>query len=187
MSARYVTSVDVSQLRARLEQQPELFGQHIYRKEKYAHKDMDDIWVRYNHPDHIGPKFNDEHSSVWYPVIKHLPEIPGICHALMQLSGGERLGGVLITKLAPGGKIAPHIDGGWHAGYYSKFYVPIKNEPGSVFAWEDVAIDPTPGEVYEFRNDVPHWVNNDSSVDRIAMIVCIRKTSDALKEDPRQF
>lgn len=84
------------------------------------------------------------------------------------------LGGILITRVPPGGEIKPHVDAGWHAGYFSKFYVAVQNEPGAVFGWDDGEIHAKTGEAYWFRNDVPHWVRNDSGADRIAMIVCIR-------------
>ena len=182
MSATFVTKLDVSVLQQRLETAPELFGLFNYRREKYAHKDMVDIWVRYNHPSKIGEHFNDEHTSVWYPVVEFLPEVPELCAELLSVVLGERLGGVLITKLAPGGRIEPHTDAGWHAGYYSKFFVPIKNHPGAKFCWEGLEIEPAPGEVYEFQNNVPHWVENNSDQDRIAMIVCIKPMCDSIRE-----
>jgi hypothetical protein len=43
-----------------------------------------------------------------------------------------------------------------------------------VFGFEDGIIAPKLGDVYWFRNDNPHWVENNSTRDRIAMIVCIR-------------
>ena len=186
MTAKHVLDIDVSGLAKKLEDDS-LFGLYEWRREKYAHKDMRDIWVRYNHPDNIGPNFNDEHESLWYPVAKILPEVFPICFGLMASASGERLGGVLITKLSAGGKIARHVDQGWHAGYYQKFYVPIKNEPGSKFCWDDVEIDPKPGEVYEFDNSVPHWVENNSSSDRIAMIVCIKTLRGSTYESSRKI
>jgi hypothetical protein len=92
----------------------------------------------------------------------------------MSMVNGERLGGVLITRLPPGGEITAHTDGGWHAEYYNKYYVPIKNLAGSIFGFIDGVIDPNIGEVWKFDNSVPHWVKNNSSEERIAMIICIK-------------
>jgi hypothetical protein len=166
--------LDVGPLERRLVGQPNLFGRRMARADSYAHGAMTDIWVRYNAPENQGPHFNDEHDSVWYPESEEMPEVRPVCHALMWSVWGTRLGGVLITKLPPGGKIHSHVDGGWHAGYYKKFYVPIVNDEGAVFGFPEGEIHAKPGEVWAFRNDVPHWVNNDSQRDRIAMIVCIR-------------
>lgn len=177
---KVASDFDVIGLKRALISQPTLFGE---RKDRATyggspHGAMTDIWVRYNHPDNLKSGglgvFNQEHDSVWYPVADRIPEVKPIVFRLMALVEGERLGGVLITKLPPGGRIAPHIDRGWHAGYYEKFYVPVQNGPGGVFGFDDGDLDAREGEVFWFRNDVPHWVNNDSKADRISMIVCIK-------------
>lgn len=182
--SRLPISVDVSALKQSLIDHAFLFDQHPERRCSYAspHNGMTDIWVRYNQHDRIGPSFNDEHVPIWYPCIKHIPQVVPVVAQLMQFVAGEMLGGVLITKLPPGGKIARHIDYGWHAGYYDKFYIPIKNADGSVFAFDDGVINPEEGEVYWFDNSVPHWVENNSDEDRISMIVCIRTFERSLRE-----
>lgn len=170
------SGIDVAPLCAALNAQPELFGQHKHRAE-YAgspHTAMSDIWVRYNAYENFGPAFNDEHDSVWYPVIDHLPQIKPIVFELMAAVQGERLGGILITKIPPGGGIGPHIDGGWHAGYYDKFFVPIQSAQGALFRFPEGDIAAQPGDCYWFDNSVTHSVENNSTQDRIAMIVCIK-------------
>lgn len=170
--------VNVLPLQMALVRQPELFHKHKERAETYGtpHSGMTDIWVRYNDAKNLADlsTFNDEHDSVWYPEAAFIPQVRPIVFGLMNLVEGERLGGILITKLPPGGKIASHVDHGWHAGYYEKYYVPIQNDEGAVFGFPDGEIRPQLGEIYWFRNDVPHWVENNSNRDRIAMIVCIR-------------
>lgn len=174
-SAIKFIDLDVSALAARL-QDDSLYGE--YQARQYApgspHSEMKDIWVRYNAPDKIGPHFNDEHESVWYPTAFKIPELFKVVFDVMAASCGERLGGVLITKIPPGGKIERHTDSGWHAGHYDKFYVPIQNDVGSKFCWDDMEIDPRPGEVWWFDNSIPHWVSNDSLRDRISLIVCVK-------------
>jgi hypothetical protein len=175
---RIATDFDVMPLQIALLAQPELFGVHTRRGDAYGspHGGMTDIWVRYNAIENLAEPatFNDEHESVWYPAYEKLPELKPIVFDLMRLTCGERLGGVLITKLPAGGKIAPHTDKGWHASYYDKFYLPIQNDEGATFEWEDGVISPQLGECYWFDNSVPHWVNNESKRDRIALIICIK-------------
>lgn len=171
--------LDVMPLHIRLRAHPEIFGRRNFRKDSYAspHSGMIDIWARYNDFSNLEDwdKFRMEpHESVWYPEVDEMPELKPIVFDLMRIVEGERLGAVLITKLPPGGEINPHIDGGWHASHYSKFYVPIQNGPGSNFYWEDGYIDPRLGEAWRFDNSVPHWVVNASDQDRISMIVCIK-------------
>lgn len=175
LSARYVFSVPVDDLRSKLDSCPDLWDANGYRKDLFCHNDMSDIWVRYNAIENMGAGFNDEHSSVWYPAADRLPEALRIVFTIMMLVKGERLGGVLITRLKPGGKILRHVDDSWHSHYYDKFLVPIQNEAGAEFFWDDFSICPVAGDVYEFCNTIPHWVENNSASDRIVMIVCIKK------------
>lgn len=174
-------TVDVAALKNALHEKAHLFGQHPYRAEAPGspHSEMTDIWVRYND---VKPfiesgdfsTFADEHDSVWYDAYYELPEVHDPIFDVMAAVDGERLGGILITKLPPGGKITPHVDGGWHAAYYDKYYVPIQNKDGAIFAFDDGVIAPDEGDVYWFDNSKNHWVENNSDTDRIAMIICIK-------------
>ncbi len=157
-----------------------LFGEFNARKEAPGspHSEMSDIWVRYGDVSSMiesgdFSSIADEHDSIW---LKDLPEVKKLCFDVMALVDGERLGGVLITKLPPGGKINPHTDSGWHAEYYDKYYVPIKNGYGSVFGFNEGIINPDCGDVWQFDNSKLHWVENNSTDDRIAMIICIKQS-----------
>lgn len=180
---KIASGVDVMPLVLALQRQPELFGRN--KERQYSpdptHREMTDVWVRMNDRkqfDESGDwsKSCDEHDSVWYPEADAIPQVRPIVFALMARVEGERLGGILITKLPPGGKLAPHIDYGWHAGYYDKYYVALHNKPGSRFSFPDGSFEAVSGDVYWFRNDVLHSVTNDSDDDRLSMIVCIRNT-----------
>lgn len=174
-------NVDVDPLKIALDKHKYLFGEINWRKgEGSPHNEMEDIWLRYND---IKPyektgdysTFNDEHDPIWYESIKKLPEAIPLIFDLMAKVRGERLGMVIITKLPPGGKIYPHIDGGWHAGYYDKYYIPIANKLGSSFFFTDGVIEsPKEGSVWWFDNSNEHWVFNNTDSERIAMIVCIK-------------
>lgn len=175
---------DVGAAALALFRQPELWGQYSLRKEAApVHGEMTDIWLRYNAWRNFDPAdpaaFNAEHESVWYPAWYALPELRPLVFGLMNMVAGERLGGVLITKLPPGGQIAPHTDAGWHVEHYDKYYVTLNGAEGNLF-WaddgeggEDV-IDQRTGDVYCFDNRVQHGVRNMSAEDRITLIVCIR-------------
>jgi hypothetical protein len=136
---------------------------------------MTDIWARFG--DISGGDLSvisRPHDSAWYPRAHEIPGLIDACYDLVKLAIGERLGGVLITKLPPGAIIKPHIDSGWHAAEYEKIYLSVKSPVGSYFGFEDGEIRCEPGECYWFRNDVPHWVINDGDSDRISIIVCIK-------------
>ena len=157
------------------------FDQYPYRRmvPGSPHVDMTDIWMRYNDVAPYIEKgtfegFGDEHDSIWYPIADKLPSAKAMAFALMAAVDGERLGGILVTKLPPGGKILRHTDSGWHASYYDKFYVPITAPSESYMGFNDGGIFSQLGQAWWFDNSNEHWVENPSQEDRISMIVCIR-------------
>jgi quercetin dioxygenase-like cupin family protein len=173
--------LDVSELQKEILNHYEEFDRYDQRRTfpNSPHVQMTDIWARYNdiHPflekgDLKG--FEAEHDSVWYPVIEKIPAVKKVVFDLMSKVEGERLGGVLITKLSPGGQITRHTDAGWHAQYYDKFFVPILIKEGAIFGFDDGDIKAKEGEAWWFDNSNPHWVTNNSDIDRVGMIVCIR-------------
>jgi len=116
----------------------------------------------------------DQHENVDYPAYKTLPEARQIVMALMSRVGGERLGRVMINKIAPGGVIFPHVDTKSHTDYYSRFHVVLQSQPGVVFRAGDESIHMQTGESWWFDNSQEHEVINNSADDRIHMIVDIR-------------
>lgn len=167
----------VDGLKAQLLANPQLWDQNNRRRtyDGSPHKEMTDIWVRFGDTstgDYSA--LSKEHDSVWYPCSEILTEAKRLAFEVMALVDGERLGGILITKLPAGGRILPHSDTGWHAEYYEKFYVAISAPEKSVFGFDGGEIISEDGDCWLFRNNVTHWVNNDSDQDRISMIVCIK-------------
>lgn len=177
---KILEGIDVAPMVAELDAHPELWNQHSARKARAdsPHSQMSDVWLRYNDPRNLkspdDPAFNLEHDSVWYPAGRALPRLQAAAFALMGVVRGERLGGVLITKIPPGCGIAPHSDHGWHVEKYDKFYLSLKSAPGATFHCGEETINPKPGDVYRFDNRMEHWVKNESAEDRVTLIVCIQ-------------
>lgn len=180
--------LNTEDLKRALHEHEELFGEYPFRGLPGSpHEQMTDIWVRFNDMEPFLQRgsldgLTDEHDSVWYDSANDLP-VKDLAFTLMHEVRGERLGGILITKLPPGGQILPHRDSGWHAEYYQKYYVAVQNGVGATFEFEDGTIAPQEGDVYWFNNSYLHWVHNESDQDRIAMIVCIR--TDHLPQEVR--
>lgn len=171
--------IDVLPIKLALQIHPELWNSHNERKEfaESSHKETSDIWIRYNHPDNLRQgyeKFTSEHDAVWYPAYQKLP-LRKIIYSLMARCMAVRLGGVLITKIPPGGKVLPHIDKGWHPEYYNvKLYVPIQTNEQVVNYVENESVLMKEGECWYFDNTKMHWVENDGKDDRITLIICLR-------------
>lgn len=116
----------------------------------------------------------DQHESIDYPPYALLPEARPIIMALMTRVSGERLGRVMINKIAPGGRIYPHRDTASHVDYYTRFHVVIQSQPGVIFRAGDEQVYMGAGEVWWFNNGEEHEVINNSADDRIHMVIDIR-------------
>ncbi len=167
---------DPKPLLAQLETHPEVWDEIPIRTShpKSPHREVSDVWVRYNlienfHGD-MGA-FNGPHESEWYPVAEKLPQVRTLAHELMQRLEGEKLGGILITKVPAGKQVYPHVDSGWHAGHYQKIGLQVIGNSSQSFCFEDGELSAQSGEAYFFDNHVPHWVRNNSAEDRITLII----------------
>lgn len=171
----------VSPLAAQLRMHKHLWGEHPERVRGVSpHADSQDIWVRYRRPgDLISSKnFAEPHFSVWYPAADALPAAKHLALEMMRAVGGTHLGGVLLTKIPPGGKILPHDDRGtWHAETMDfKVWLLIDANEGCVNTCEDEAVNMRAGEAWTFSNLKTHSVENNGDTDRICLIICMRTT-----------
>jgi len=171
----------VATLHEQLAAHPEVWNEIPLRTRMYEgspHREIDDIWVRYNplknfHGD--WSKFNGPHEAAWYDVTEKLPAVIQLSVMLANKLLAKSIGAVLITRVPAGKQVYPHVDGGWHAGYYEKFVIQIASSPGQTFNFEGESLDARPGECYWFDNAFPHWVLNPTKEERISLIVCLRR------------
>jgi len=172
-------NIDVSGVLEQLTAHPELWNQYTERKAGDSpHKAMTDIWVRFRPKAELvdTEDYKTPHIPEWYPSRRLLPDVERISLDMLAKVRGVQLGGVLITKIPPGGKILPHHDRGrWHAEFYNtKIYVPIQSNPDCINICEEDKICMRPGEAWFFDNLKVHSVENNGNVDRITLIVCVR-------------
>jgi hypothetical protein len=175
---RIASGVNVTPLLLALIRRPELWNQNTLRTTHPGtpHTQVDDIWLRFNAMPPPGEEARvlDEHESVDYPAYALLPEARALVMSVFAAVAGERLGRVLITRLPPGGMIAPHVDGGSHAAYYSRHHIVLQSNPDSLFRAGDEAVQMATGEVWWFDNSQEHTVVNEGDDDRIHLIVDAR-------------
>jgi hypothetical protein len=159
-----------------LQTRPELWNQNDLRRvyPGTPHAECDDIWLRFQ-SDTLSPQdIVDAHESVNYPAMNAIPGVRSIVFGLMRQVEGERLGRVLITRLAPGRRIYPHVDGGEHAKYFKRYQVALHSLPGVLFRAGEERVQMRSGEVWWFDNGLEHEVVNNSADDRLTLIVDIR-------------
>lgn len=173
---------DVAEAVRQIDAQPDVWNRHRDRLDRYGspHAGVSDIWVRFNDPAKMADDpvafFQSPHESVWYPVVHQVPAVWSLVRRLFRHVGGKRLGGVLITRIPAGGEVKPHVDTGWHAGFYEKFAIQLKGTPEQAFCFEDSRLSALPGETYTFDNSRLHWVTNPSASERMTLIACIKRS-----------
>jgi hypothetical protein len=142
--------------------------------ENSPHREVDDILLRFNTNLDLAV-VGDDLECVWQPAGDILSFVKPLVLDLMRRVGGERLGRVMITRLAPQKQIYPHSDVlGAYAAYYSRLHFVIQSLPGAVFHAGDEAVHMRPGEVWNFNAHAPHWVINNSIDDRLHLICDVR-------------
>ncbi len=164
---------DVAPMVRALAASPELWDRDTARTapEASPHHGLSDIWCRFaaDTRDAGGP-----HVSTWRMEPDTRLPIRAMANRVMDLVGATQLGGVLITRIPPGKSAKPHTDQGWHARHYEKVAVQIAAAPGQEFHFEGQSLVTKPGDVFFFDNAYTHWVTNESPVDRITAIFCVR-------------
>lgn len=169
--------VDVVPLRSAVMMRPHLWNQNTLRIKHpgTAHKDVDDIWLRFNKVAE-GEEFKvvDDMEAINYPAWWELPQARPLIFDLMRRVEGERLGRCMITRLAPGKTITPHVDMGAPAEYYDRFHIVLQAAAGCLFRAGEETIQMSTGEIWWFDNRQEHEVMNNSVVDRVHLIADIR-------------
>lgn len=171
-----ISQFDVQDAVAQLDAHPELWDRYRLRTQHDTFAGTSDIWLRYCDPKDLANCYKP-HLPVFYEAWTMLTALHPIVYYLMMQEKAVQLGGILITKIPPGGRIKPHHDrGGWHAEYYErKVYVPIRTNPQVINTCEDEQVVMGLGEAWYFNNLVTHDVKNEGETDRITLIVCMRR------------
>jgi hypothetical protein len=176
---KIAADLPVSAVLAELDAHPELWNEHPERTSADSpHYGVPDIWVRFR-PRHEltdAARFKGPHFAEFYPAWAALPSLHPIVFDLMARAKAVYLGGILITKIPPGGEVKPHHDrGGWHAEFHNhKVYVPLQSNDACVNHCEGESVVMRAGEAWSFDNLKVHSVRNDGETDRITAIICMR-------------
>ncbi len=170
-----VGEIDPFPLLNALNDKPELWDQNTLRTTHPAspHQEASDIWLFFNGEQAVDKIVNDI-QTYEYPAWQELPQIRPIIFDLMRRVEGVQLGRLLITKLAPGRKIPPHVDEGAPVEFYSRYQIALQSLPGVLFRIGEESMSFRSGEVWKIDNSVEHSVLNNSADDRIVIIADIR-------------
>lgn len=149
---------------------PELWNQDNIRTTVPGtpHTDVSDILLRWGQ--------NDLDSLLCFdrPTMAELFGFKQIALGIMASLYGSMLGKVIVTKLPPGGRIAPHHDGGGYARFYTRTHLVLQSLPGNLFICGDETVQMRTGELWWFDTQQEHQCINNSNDDRIHLIVDLR-------------
>ena len=171
-------NVDTVPLLLTLQRHPELWNADTFRTTypQTPHAEADDILLRYTGPSanrSVDTVIEDER-PVWLPAAAILPWREPVLD-LMRRVGAYQLDRLLVTRLKPGTRIAPHAD---NVGDYAaanderaRFHIVLQGLPGSLYHNGDETVAMLTGEVWTFTPREVHAVENNSIDDRIHLIV----------------
>jgi aspartyl/asparaginyl beta-hydroxylase (cupin superfamily) len=83
-----------------------------------------------------------------------------------------------INILPPGTKIDTHVDKWGVLSNCCRIHIPVQTAPGVVFHVEGNTYTIPEGQIFEFNNQIPHSVENNSSVHRIHYVFDLIKEED---------
>lgn len=120
----------------------------------------------------------DQHESICWPAWDQIPQAHDFVFDLARFTRATRIGRVMVNRIRPGGRIFRHADTPEHVRYWRRFHLVIQGQPGAVIycgeesdGSKDEALQMLTGRLFWFRNELEHEVRNESSVDRISMVI----------------
>jgi hypothetical protein len=116
----------------------------------------------------------DQHESIARPAWDKLTQAHPFIFDLARFTQATRIGRVLINRIRPGGRIYPHADTPEQTCYWKRFHLVIQGQPGAIITSGDETLQMLTGRMFHFRNDLMHEVRNESSVDRLSMVIDLR-------------
>ena len=174
---RLAVGVDVLPLQHALQRRPDLWGENPLRTEFEGspHHAAQDILLRFQS---IPASVDDAKRHVmtstaceWWPAWASLPQARALVFDLARRVEAAAIGRVMLTRLPVGKAIDPHVDEGSYAAAFDRYHIVVQSHPGSLFRASDEAVQMLTGEVWWFQNRVEHEVKNNSTDDRIHLIV----------------
>jgi hypothetical protein len=173
-----LATIDPGPLLNQILRQPDLWKTDTYLRDypQGPFNQVDTIFLRFPPASvtELERGARDPHECVWMDGWVHLPAARALVFGLMTRVDGERLGRVMINRIAAGGRIYPHADTPEHAEYWDRYHVVLRSGPGCSFRCGDEQIHMATGEVWWFQNALEHEVWNNSDGDRIHLIVDVR-------------
>lgn len=181
---RQVASFDPEPLAAGLEASP-LWKASTWRQDHpdSPHRDSETIYLRMP-PGPVTPElvFEQIGNERWLPAEGLSPLVDIVVRQIERLLGGQ-LARVMLVKLKPGGRIAPHADTGSYADATERYHAVIRTNPGAVLEVGPEVLNLPAGTVWWLDKHAEHSGRNVGPTDRIHLIVDLYTPELVFKEE----
>lgn len=162
---------DVSQIKDRIQSFKAEWELNKSRQERYKlfHGDSKNIFVT-------------DIDATWdgfgYPLVKHtidekLNELTAPIVKKLETMLGGKVGKCVFINLPAGKKVMPHVDLGYYLNSVHRCHIPIQTHEDISFTLGGESIYMREGLGYEINNSRQHSVDNNSTVDRIHLMIDI--------------
>ena len=139
--------------------------------------DVRALMVKFKSAASTGSGFKDYEKNRTELLTKLDPYLGKIISQVKNFYGYEnlKLTSVLFTELKKDGKIPEHTDTGPMLTTNHRIHIPIFSDPAVKFTLDHKDYYLEPGHGYEINNQLIHEVRNESDVDRIHMMIDLKK------------
>jgi len=168
---KIIEDIDISAIRALITSFQEEWEINKSRQERYQlfHGDSKNIFIT---------DIEATWDGIGYPLTHHhiddqlvILTKPIVTHLENKLGG--KVGKCLYINLPAGKKVKPHVDMGYYLNSIHRLHIPIKTHKEIYFSVGNETINMEEGVCYEINNTRQHSVDNNSSVDRIHLLLDI--------------
>lgn len=177
------SGLNVNDLCARLEKDPELWTKNTWRQDYVIkgerpispQEDTEAVMFRWA-PENKIESVRDSLEVVNDKNLDSIKEaLPIIC-ACLDAAEATECGRAFIAKLKPGGRVIPHMDYGMYADKFERFHLVLASEWGNEFFVQDSngrreSSYMKPGEFFWFNHKETHWAINNSKYQRMHLII----------------
>lgn len=111
----------------------------------------------------------DTHPSRLTPVAAEFPQAMRWLESFAEETGGELCRATLV-RLAPGGMVHPHIDGGDYYKIRDRYHLVLISKEGSFMQSGGETVRMQEGELWWFDNKALHEAHNESAEGRVHLI-----------------
>jgi GNAT superfamily N-acetyltransferase len=191
MPFRLIASgTDTSAALAALADRPDAWTEQTWRQRfpGTAHADTQTVYLR--HPHIVGPSLLSDMdappTAEWY----RMQPLADLVRQVWTAVGAREIdaGRAMVVRLPPGGRIADHYDGGSYAKEFDRFHLVLDAGEGVRFTCRGQDREFRTGDLFWFDHRSNHSVANDSTRDRLHLIVdCKAPAYRALRKPQLRF